>query len=65
MKHYPLTDVVRFYDRGGERNVDPDGRLTPLISTDDEMNELEAVSQIDAEVCGNISRQVEALKTGK
>ncbi len=35
-----LLDVVRFYNRGGERNPLLDIRLRPLHLTDDEMNDL-------------------------
>jgi cytochrome c peroxidase len=35
-----LLDVVRFYNRGGERNRALDSRIRPLLLTDAEMNDL-------------------------
>lgn len=35
-----LLDVVRFYNRGGERNPYLDERMKPLNLTDQEMNDL-------------------------
>ncbi|HEX8293998.1 MAG TPA: cytochrome c peroxidase [Pyrinomonadaceae bacterium] len=55
-----LLDVVRFYNRGGERNPALDGRIRPLQLTDAEMNDL--VEFMRALTSDDVLRQAQAAR---
>jgi cytochrome c peroxidase len=54
-----LFDVVKFYNRGGEKNAYPDQRMRPLGLTDDEMNCL--VEFMRALTSDDVLRQAQSI----
>lgn len=54
-----LLDVVRFYNRGGQPNLNLDPELTPLNLTDVEMNDL--VEFLRSLTSDDVLKQVQTL----
>ena len=55
-----LLDVVRFYNRGGERNPALDSRIRPLHLSEAEMNDL--VEFMRALTSDDVLRQAQSTK---